>query len=47
MARSQWRFFQVSDFLGSEAIYLDIFTLAIFQMSFIFILYVCLQKSLP
>ena len=46
MARSHWRFSQVSDIFGSEAKYLDILTLAIFQAIFIFILYLCLQKSL-
>ena len=42
MAHSHWRFSQASDFLSSEAIYLDIITLAIFQAIFIFIFYVCL-----
>ena len=46
MARSHWRFSEVSDFFGSEAIYLGIFTLAIFPNNFYNILYVCLQKSL-
>ena len=46
MARSHCRFSQVSDFLGSEAVYLDIFTLAIFPSDFYIYLFVCLQKSL-
>ena len=47
MARSHWRFFQASDFLGSEAIYLDIFTLAIFPRDF-YIYFICLlTKILP
>ena len=41
MARSHWQFSQASDFLGSEAIYLDIFTLAIFPSNF-YIYFICL-----
>ena len=41
MARSHWRFSQASDFLGSEKIYLDIFTLAIFPSDF-YIYFICL-----
>ena len=41
MARSHWRFPQASDFLGLEAIYLDIFTLAIFPSDF-YVYFICL-----
>ena len=41
MAHSHWRFSQASDFLGLEAIYLDIFTLAIFPSDF-YIYFICL-----
>ena len=41
LARSHWRFSQVTDFLGSKAIYLNIFTLAIFLSDF-YLYFICL-----
>ena len=47
MARSHWRFSRVSDYLGSEAIYLDIFTSAIFPRDYyIYFMFVYKNHSL-